>query len=154
MSRRLGPDGPDMTCIALSVAIRSRSTATRLQSTALCLLMSVFSHAKNDKKKVKMMHQKSKFPLTYIPEVSCQVSIPINLYVLCASVKIPRPRKNGFFVRMLETLLQLSRSSRCLTEGRSSACSSFCQMKWRTARQAWRRLAEKCTHLYVFIHIQ
>uniref|UniRef100_A0A8C9Y754 Leukocyte elastase inhibitor n=1 Tax=Sander lucioperca TaxID=283035 RepID=A0A8C9Y754_SANLU len=28
---------------------------------------------KNDTKQVKMMHQKSKFPLTYIPEASCQI---------------------------------------------------------------------------------
>ncbi|KAF1372808.1 hypothetical protein PFLUV_G00253710 [Perca fluviatilis] len=28
---------------------------------------------KNDTKPVKMMHQKSKFPLTYIPEASCQI---------------------------------------------------------------------------------
>ncbi|XP_041824495.1 leukocyte elastase inhibitor-like [Melanotaenia boesemani] len=34
---------------------------------------SQFRLNKNDTKPVKMMHQKSKFPLTYIPEASCQI---------------------------------------------------------------------------------
>lgn len=33
-----------------------------------------------------MMHQKSKFPLTYIPEVGCQVTTRMNLYVLYVAV--------------------------------------------------------------------
>ncbi|XP_074478732.1 leukocyte elastase inhibitor-like isoform X2 [Sebastes fasciatus] len=32
-----------------------------------------FNLNKNDTKSVKMMHQKSKFPITYIPEVNCQI---------------------------------------------------------------------------------
>ncbi|XP_075899200.1 leukocyte elastase inhibitor-like isoform X2 [Nelusetta ayraudi] len=51
---------------------------------------------KNDKKKVKMMHQKSKFPLTYIPDVSCQVlEIPYKGKELSMLIFLPNEMEDS-----------------------------------------------------------
>ncbi|XP_075308724.1 leukocyte elastase inhibitor-like isoform X2 [Odontesthes bonariensis] len=55
-----------------------------------------FRLSKNNAKPVKMMHQKSKFPLTYIPEASCQIlELPYKGKELSMIIFLPNDIEDG-----------------------------------------------------------
>ncbi|KAE8280066.1 Leukocyte elastase inhibitor [Larimichthys crocea] len=65
-----------------------------------------FKISKNNTKTVKMMHQKSKFPLTYIPDVDCQIlEMPYKEKELSMLIFLPNETECGSGLEKLEKAL-------------------------------------------------